>query len=255
MRPDASTSKHLVDIGRHLIRVALHMRDWPSVTLQAGKVGGLVTTEHAGESQGALRHVKLARGIASLHTGAFDEAARTFLAIPASADRSWGEQDVASPNDVAVYGAILGLATMERPALRAEVLESAAFRPYLELEPHLRKALGFYVNGKYKACLEILEAYRPDYMLDVHLYKHIPALYEKIRTKCIVQYVIPYSFISLDSLSHIFGRPGEPIVREVCRMIRSGALNARINSIDKVSREVPVPGAVRVLAVLTGVCF
>lgn len=237
MRPDASTSKHLVDIGRHLIRVAVQMRDWSSVSLQAGKIGGLVGPDAGGD---ASRYVKIARGIASLQTGAFEDAARTFTSIPAAGDRPWSEGDLASPNDVAAYGAILGLATMERPALRADVLESATFRPYLELEPHLRKALGFYVNGKYKACLGVLEAYRADYTLDVHLYKHLPALYERIRTKCIVQYLIPYSYISMESLTETFGRPGEPIAREICQMIRSGALDARINSIDKVSLCSPI---------------
>ncbi|MBE3045641.1 PCI domain-containing protein [Candidatus Bathyarchaeota archaeon] len=233
MRPDASTSKHLVDIGRHLIRVAIQMRDWSSVSLQAGKIGGLVAPDAASDPP---RYLKTARGIAALETGAFEDAAHAFTTIPAAAvDRPWTEGDVASPNDVAAYGAILGLATMERPALRSNVLESATFRPYLELEPHLRKALGFYVNGKYKACLEILEAYRADYMLDIHLYRHIPALYERIRTKCIVQYLIPYSYISMESLAETFGRSGESIAREICQMIRGGALDARINSIDKVS--------------------
>lgn len=232
MRPDASTSKHLIDIGRHLIRVAIQMRDWSSVTLQAGKIAGLISPDTSDE---ASRYVKVSRGIASLHTGALEDAARAFTSVPPAGDRSWSDGDVASANDVAVYGAILGLATMERPQLRSDVLESSSFRPYLELEPHLRKALGFYVNGKYKACLEILEAYRPDYMLDVHLYKHIPALYGRIRSKCIAQYLIPYSYISIESLEQMFGRPGEAIVREICGMIRSGVLDARINSIDKVS--------------------
>ena len=242
MRPDASTTKHLVETGRHLIRLAILMRDWSSVALQASKIGGLVAPDIPSE---ASRYVKVARGIASLHTGALPEAARAFISVlpGGSGSSSWGEGEVASPNDVAVYGAILALATMERPALRAEVLESATFRPYLELEPHLRKALSFYVGGKYRACLEILEAYRPDYMLDVHLCKHVNMLYGRIRTKCIVQYLIPYSCISMDSLQETFGREGEPIAREVCGMIRSGALNARINSIDKVSLQPSTFGA------------
>lgn len=237
MRPDASTSKHLVDIARHLIRVAIQMRDWSSVTLQAGKIAGLVSAETA---EDATRYVKVTRGIAALHSGNFEDAARAFTAVLPTGDRAWSDGEVASANDVAVYGAILGLATMDRQELRSEVLESGTFRQFLELEPHLRKALGFYVNGKYKACLEILEAHRPDYMLDVHLYRHVSALYGRIRAKCIVQYLIPYSYISMESLEQTFGRPGEPIVREICRMIRSGALDARINSIDKVSGPQPL---------------
>lgn len=237
MRPDAGTSKHLIDIGRHLIRVAIQMRDWSSITLQAGKIAGLLSPETA---DGVTRFVKVTRGMAALHTGALEEAAGAFTSVPPAGERPWSDGDVASANDVAVYGAILGLATMGRQELRTDVLESPTFRPYLELEPHLRKALGFYVNGKYKACLEILEAYRGDYMLDVHLYRNIPALYGRIRSKCIVQYLIPYSYISMESLEQTFGRPGEPIVKEICGMIRSGALDARINSIDKVSRSLSI---------------
>ncbi|SPO04545.1 related to COP9 signalosome complex subunit 1 (G protein pathway suppressor 1) [Cephalotrichum gorgonifer] len=233
MRPDAGTSKHLVEVGKHLVRVAMHMRDWPVVIHNVGKVITLAPQEFATDMKTSSRYLRAARAIAQMQAGSFEEAARNVVSIPMSGDRSWNEQEIASPNDIASYGAILALATMERPALRASVLESSTFRPYLELEPHLRKALNFYVNGKYKACLEILESYRPEYLLDLHLHRHIPDLYRMIRTKCIVQYLIPYSYISLDSLSQMFGTPGVPIAREICQMIRSGALNARINSIEK----------------------
>ncbi|KEZ45410.1 hypothetical protein SAPIO_CDS1702 [Scedosporium apiospermum] len=232
MRTDASTPKHLIDVGKHLVRVGIQMRDWTTVTLQLGKLLSLQTQEVPEDATATLRYVNIAKGLAHLEAEAYKEAAQCFLSVDNN-PRLASEPDIPSPNDIAVYGAILALATMDRSALKTKVLESQTFRPFLELEPHLRKALGLYVNGKYTACLEILDSCKPDHLLDIYLYKHVASLYKQIRTKCIVQYLIPYACIKLENLEAAFGKPGQSLGAELCEMIRSGVLSARIDSIDK----------------------
>jgi len=209
------------------------MRDWTTVTLQLGKLLSLQTQEVPEDATATLRYVNIAKGLAHLEAEAYKEAAQCFLSVDNN-PRLASEPDIPSPNDIAVYGAILALATMDRSALKTKVLESQTFRPFLELEPHLRKALGLYVNGKYTACLEILDSCKPDHLLDIYLYKHVASLYKQIRTKCIVQYLIPYACIKLENLEAAFGKPGQSLGAELCEMIRSGVLSARIDSIDKV---------------------
>ncbi|CAI4217583.1 unnamed protein product [Parascedosporium putredinis] len=232
MRTDASTPKHLIDVGKHLTRVGVQMRDWAMVMLQLNKLASLEGQEVLEDASATRRYVNIVRGLAHLEGEAFKDAAQCFLSVDNST-RLASERDIPSPNDIAAYGAILALATMDRAALKTKVLESPTFRPFLELEPHLRKALGLYVNGKYTACLEILGSYKPDYLLDLYLYKHVETLYKQIRTKCIVQYLIPYASIKMESLETAFGRPGQSIGIELCEMIRSGVLSARIDSINK----------------------
>jgi COP9 signalosome complex subunit 1 len=91
------------------------------------------------------------------------------------------------------------------------------------------------VNGRYSACIAGLEAYRADYLLDVYLQKHVPKIYSEIRAKCIVQYLVPFSCVTLDSMNANFASPGQSIEAELVSMIQNGTLDARINTIDKVS--------------------
>ncbi|TQN66112.1 COP9 signalosome complex subunit 1 [Colletotrichum shisoi] len=229
MRPDVSTSKHIIDVGKHLVSVTLQRREWPMVIANLSKITGI----HNAEEEKSLQpYVKIVSGIALLGLEKFEDAAKSFLQTDAGKEGA-EYKTIASPNDVAVYGGLLSLATMDRKDLQARVLDNQSFRTFLELESHIRKAISLFVNGRYSACLAILEAYRADYLLDIYLQKHVPTLYSQIRSKCIVQYFIPFSCVTLSSLEAAFAVPGKPLVDELLGMIRSGVLQARINTIDK----------------------
>jgi COP9 signalosome complex subunit 1 len=85
-----------------------------------------------------------------------------------------------------------------------------------------------------------LEAYRTDYLLDLHLQRHVSELYALIRTKAIKQYLVPFSRVTLTSMATIFAPEvigGEaqptslssPFVQELIRLIKKGVLDARID--------------------------
>ncbi len=123
-----------------------------------------------------------------------------------------------------------------------EALESAQLKtakesyarlgvPVVAVGPLLSKPTCITVQSE---ILAILEAYRPDYLLDIYLQKHIPTLCAQIRNKCITQYLIAFSCVTLDSLDAAFGLPGRSLQEELASMIREGALQARIDTIDKV---------------------
>ncbi|RYP78307.1 hypothetical protein DL770_006906 [Monosporascus sp. CRB-9-2] len=229
MRPDASTQYHILDVGKHVIGILLQRRDWPSVLANVSKV----VAGNADEDQKALQpYQKMVSGLAHLGSDKYYEAARCFLEVgdPLICQQ---HNDIASPNDVATYGGLTALASMDRAELQTRVLESSSFRNYLELEPHIRKAISMFVNGRYSACLSILESYRADYMLDIYLCQHVPLLFSQIRNKCIVQYFVPFSCVTLESMNAAFAKPGESLEAELVRMIKSGVLKARINTIDK----------------------
>ncbi|ROT42765.1 COP9 signalosome complex subunit 1 [Sodiomyces alkalinus F11] len=232
MRPDVSTSKQIEDVGKHLIDVALQQRDWPMVLGSLAKITSIPSEDHKALQQ----YSKVVHGIAFMSLEQYRNAATAFLQInagkhfKATADYS----HIASPNDVAVYGGLLALATMDRQELQIHVLDNQNFRPILELESHIRKAISHFVNGRYSACLAILESYKPDYLLDIYLQEHLPRIYSTIRRKCIVEYCRPFSRITIGSLREAFCPAGEPIIPELVNMIRSGVLKARIDNIDEV---------------------
>lgn len=234
MRPDVSTSKHIIDVGKHLVNVTLQRREWPMVIANLSKITGV---QNGDEEKGLQPYVKIVQGIALMGLEKFEDAAKSFLQTDAGKE-GVDYSNIASPNDVAVYGGLLALATMDRKDLQTRVLDNQNFRTFLELEPHIRKAISLFVNGRYSACLAILEAYRADYLLDIYLQKHVPTLYSQIRSKCIVQYFIPFSCVTLSSLEEAFAVPGQSLIDELVTMIRGGVLQARINTIDKVSPDV-----------------
>jgi COP9 signalosome complex subunit 1 len=237
MRADVSTTKQIVDVGRHLSNIAVQRQDWALLQGSLTKMTGA----QQDEDKSAQTYGKVLQGIAQMGLEKYDDAAYTFLHIEALKDVKDGGDynNIATPNDVAVYGGLLALATLDRRQLQTRVLDNAQFRTFLELEPHIRKAISLFVNGRYSACLAILESYRADYLLDIYLQRHVPTIYSRIRSKCIVQYFEPFSCVTLANLEAAFGIPGQSLQSELVSMIKSGALQARVNTMDQVSLLVP----------------
>lgn len=229
MRPDASTQAHIQDVGKHAIGIMLQKRDWAGVLSNVNKVLSPSTSDDPNPEQ---PYQKMVVGLAELGSSKYYEAAGSFLEV-GDVNKCQRLNDIASPNDVATYGGLLALASMDRLELQNRVLDNSNFRNYLELEPHVRKAVSMFVNGRYSSCLEILESYRSDYLLDVYLQAHVPIIFSQIRSKCIIQYFLPFSCVTLDNMNAAFAKPGESIEEELVRMIKKGVLNARINTIDK----------------------
>lgn len=231
MRQDASTTKHIVECGMHLANVSLQRGEWAMVLANVGKMAGALSSED--EDKGLQACTSILSGIALLSMGRYADAAHSFLHTDSSAPPAQYNH-IASPNDVALYGALAALATMDRRELQQHVLDSSSFRTFLEHEPHIRKAISLFVNGRYTNCLSILESARADSILDLYLHNHVSALYSRIRSKCIVQYLAPFSNATLVSLDAAFGWPGHSIESEIVDMIRAGSLRARIDAKDRV---------------------
>jgi hypothetical protein len=152
-------------------------------------------------------------------------------------------------NDVAVYGGLCALATLDGAALQTRVLDNAAFRHHLELEPHVRRAIAFFCAAKFPQCLGVLHAHRADFLLDVYLRAHVGPLFALIRAKSLVAWCVPYQTVSLANISRAFdaGSGGgssssandelaaaASVEREVFALTKTGALNARIDAANKV---------------------
>lgn len=236
MRQDVSSTKQITDCGLLLANVSLLRRDW---SMALNNVGKITNVQADGEDDAtAQATVKVITGVAELGLGHLEEAAKAFTQVPAyNADVDYSH--IASSNDVAIYGALLALATMDRQDLQSKVMDSKAFRTYLEFEPTLRKAINLFINGRYSNCLSILESGRSNYLLDIYLQKHISNIYARIRSKCIVQYFVPFSCVTIKSLDDAFAQPGQSVQNELATMIREGALQARIDAKNKVRPRFP----------------
>ncbi|KAG0646976.1 COP9 signalosome complex subunit 1 [Hyphodiscus hymeniophilus] len=230
MRADAASQKHIIEVSKHLIEVSIEQRNWIGVTSNVQKIKQIQATPD--EERSLQPYLCTADGLALMDSGGYYSAALAFLRTDAGMGSSYNT--FISPNDVAVYGGLCALASMERSELNRSVLENSNFRTYLELEPNIRRAITFFVNSRYTACLNILESYYSDYLLDIHLQKHVDQLYQLIRSKSIVQYFIPFSCVTLSSLNEAFAAPGKTVDKELVQMIQRKELDARIDTQNRV---------------------
>ncbi|WEW58414.1 hypothetical protein PRK78_003882 [Emydomyces testavorans] len=237
MRDYCTTTSHIASMLFKNINVAVDRGDWFGVQSNVYRLRNLQFKPEDEAQNKAKMWASL--GLSHLAMGAYLDAATSFVSTdPCLADTY---KEVISPNDVAVYGGLCALASMERTDLANHVLENKSFRSFLELEPHIRRAISFFCGSKFRPCLDILESYHADYLLDVHLQRHVKRLYSQIRTKAMQQYIIPYSRIALLSMASTFspnenivssnGKPdiGSPFIGELVTLIQESILDAQID--------------------------
>lgn len=189
------------------------------------------------------------RGLVSLGMVNYRDAATAFLqtdhevwlsfADPAATNTGYiaavpVHRAIISPNDIAIYTGLCALATFSRVELQQHLLDNEKFRQFLELEPQVRRAINCFCSAKYTACLQILESYKADYLLDIYLQRHVEVLYGMIRRKGIVAYCRPFARLTLSAMANTFKTTPEVLQGELIDQIRSGALDARIDIVDGV---------------------
>ena len=236
MREYCVTPKQISEMTLNLVLVAIAQSNWMAVSANVFKLPSLQLKP---DEKTRLEPIIMPlRGLVSLATAAFREAASLFLAADPAfitmepvAGIAFNKQ-VLTGNDVAVYGGLCALATMGRAELQKEVIDNTNFRNFIELESHIRRMINAFCGAKYEQCLAILEAYRADYLLDVYLQPHVARLYGMIRRKSIVAYFMPFSRASMASMAQTFGIGEEEMERECLEMIRDGSLSARVDPVD-----------------------
>ena len=244
MRDYCTTPAHIASTAFNIILVGIEQRNWLAVQSQVHKIRNLqLKPDDAARSQPKRQ---TAEGLHYMCMGEYKDGARSFLKTDPSLSDTFNE--VISANDVAIYGGLCALASMSRAELQEEVLESSSFRNFLELEPQIRRAINLFCASKYGQCLEILEGYRADYLLDIYLQDHVASIFKQVRTKSIIQYFEPFSRVTLETLSNTFGATPvtsvsyngnangtststttQPIENEIIELIESGQLSARID--------------------------
>ena len=226
---------HVAIMISRLINVYIEQESWISVETNVQKLKA--SGQKAADAEKMEAKLSAASGLAQLATGNYKAAAQSFLEcnprmLQARIDDPNSEEtynEVITPNDIATYGALCTLATMDRDELQTQVLNNSNFRNYLELEPHLRRAISSFVACKFSMCLGILESYRTDYLLDIYLYRHFTELFILVRNKAIVQYFVPYSAVSIASLAVSFNTDEKTMHDTLIELIKSDALPARLD--------------------------
>lgn len=242
MRDYCTTNSHIVIMNMHLVNVCVDQRSWFAAQNHIQRTRGTAGGQKYPEAEKASAKLSAAYALASMAQGNYKDAAEEFVGTDprmsqAKLDDPTDEEsysEVLTPNDVAIYGGLCALASMTRVELQTKVLDNSDFRNYLELEPHIRRAISHFVSAKYSACLSILDSYKADYLLDIYLQPHVPHIYYEIRSKAIRQYFIPFSTVTLAALAEAFNTDEPTIEHELTQLIKRGDLEARIDLVDRV---------------------
>mmetsp|Transcript_28702 Transcript_28702/g.38224 ORF Transcript_28702/g.38224 Transcript_28702/m.38224 type:complete len:532 (-) Transcript_28702:187-1782(-) len=174
-----------------------------------------------------------ASALVSLSESHYADAALKFASLSSELTNQFNS--VLSAEDIALYGGLLGLASLDRQSLQSSLLDSTKFKGRLELVPPLRDALRHYVRAEYKPCLSLLSSLLPQLRLDIHLASHIDTLMEMIRHRCIIQYFIPYNTASIVTMAQTFGMEMEEMEATLVKLIGEGRMpgRPRIDSLRK----------------------
>jgi len=176
-----------------------------------------------------------AYGLYYMTAGKYKDAASNFAQVKpqdlGSSASIFG--DILSIQDVALYGVLCALASLERGEVQAKLLDSS-FRECLDLVPHIKDLTLDFCNCKYAACLSALEKLKESLSLDVHLHSQVNDICQQIRSKGMVQYFAPFLSVSLHSMAEAFNTNVEGIQSEVAQLVIKRQLDAKIDSHKKV---------------------
>jgi len=227
-RDYCTTSKHIIAMCLNVIRSSIQMGNFTHV---ANYIAKAESTPDAGSDPVLLSQLRIAAGLAHLEAKKYKLAARKFLEVTAE-HSSYPE--IASMQDVALYGGLCALASFDRAELRAKLIDSSSFRAFLELFPQVREAVNDFFHSRYAACLTYLEKLKPDLLLDLHLHDHVAQLYVDVRSKALVQYFSPFVTVDMRLMATAFNVEVEALEKELAQLIMSGQIPARIDSQAKV---------------------
>jgi len=228
-RDYCTTSKHIITMCLNIIRVSIHMGNFTHV---ANYITKAESTDTNGSDPILMAHLRVAAGLAQLEGKKYKLAARKFLETNPELGSSFN--DILSPQDVAMYGALCALASFDRSELKAKVLDNTNFRSFLELVPEVRELVHDFYNSRYASCLKVLGELKPDLLLDLHLHDHVETLYADVRSKALIQYFSPFVTVDMKLMADAFNTLVMDLEKELATLIMAGQIPARIDSHNKV---------------------
>ncbi|KAM9967382.1 hypothetical protein ACTFIW_001466 [Dictyostelium discoideum] len=225
-RDYCTTSKHVLAMCFNIIKLGVDTQNYthaPSYIAKAEQSPDLDNVSNA-----KLRSVN---GLYNLDGSRYKLAARKFIETPFEQSNVFS--DIISPQDIAYYGGLCALATFDRNELKKKVIDDPMFKNYLELVPELRELINDFYNTKYGSCLKYLDKMKPILLLDIHLYKHVEVLYQRIRSKALIQYFSPYQSVDMNIMASAFNTTVTLLEKEISKLIMENEIQARIDSHNK----------------------
>lgn len=104
----------------------------------------------------------------------------------------------------------------------------------MELEPTINEILTKFHHASYSTCSVLLKNMEPIFALDCYLGFQLNSLYAGIRHRMIITYFLPYRTVKMVKMAADLNTTIELLEDELVQLIRSGKLQARIDSQNKI---------------------
>jgi len=228
-------------LSQYVVRTSVQMGNFAHVPNYVSKAedpqGGLLPLLK--ENADLQAEFKVALALAYLENSRYSEVANKLSEI--AFENAEKMNHMVSIDDIAVYCGFCGLAEFSREALKS-LFDDSNYQSYLEQAPRVRQMILSFLNSDYAQCLSILEVFKNDLQLDIHMHDHVKNLYEKIRNKALREYFMPYQSVDLQKMATAFQTTVPLLEKEISKLILSGWINARIDSFNQrlVKREIPL---------------
>jgi COP9 signalosome complex subunit 1 len=224
-RDYCTTPKHNLDMWVRLISVSIDSGQFGNVNFYITKA------ENAGGDGAGCAKIKAAGALVLLVEGQYKSAARKFLEVGWELGGTFSS--IIAAEDIAVYGTLTALASLDRNEIRKKMLDNSVFKSFLELAPSMRKLVNDFFMGKYGDCLTYLKEIQSELLLDIHLSKHANTLISKITERIILQYFSPYSSVDMNRMAETLNMNISMLEKTVAALISNDKMLARIDSQSK----------------------
>ncbi|KAJ1818754.1 cop9 signalosome complex subunit [Coemansia sp. RSA 2599] len=135
-----------------------------------------------------------------------------------------------TPQDIALYGALAGLAALKRDSIKADLINNAEFGKFLDHMPECARLLRCFYASRYSECLGRLDKLLSLAALDPVLGPHVDQLRATIRENIVVLYTQPFVSSSLEGMAQAlhFGSTAD-LEELLVRLIERKLISARID--------------------------
>ncbi|KAI9471265.1 hypothetical protein LPJ78_002294 [Coemansia sp. RSA 989] len=134
------------------------------------------------------------------------------------------------PRDIALYGTLAGLASLQRDQIKHALLDNALFGQFLDSMPECLTLLQSFHGAKYTDVLACLDKIMSLCRLDPVISPHVATLEQKIRDNIVVLYIQPFMSIRLSSMAEaLCFESAEKLEAVLVQMIDSRLIQARID--------------------------
>jgi len=174
--------------------------------------------------------LKVYEGIFLMMSRNWKEAATLFLNVMPTFTAS----EVVEFKDFVFYTVILTMVSLDRPALRNQLVQSPEVLSVIKETPHLQEFMESYFHCQYKTFMQKFVFIINTVKADRYLSKHCRHFMRIMRLNAYRQFLASYRSVTLEAMAQEFGVSASFIDAELSSFISSGKLTCKIDKVGGV---------------------